>query len=86
MRMEAHYVLRKKLTVSAAVNPGQTLLLGKLVDIIGPGDPRPQANFLALMLFVMSLGCLVCYYILGWAMNVIGNVSLPFSSPKNTGS
>lgn len=56
--------------------PGQTLLLGKLVDILGAGDPRPQANFLSLMLFVMSLGCLVCYYILGWAMTVIGSVSL----------
>lgn len=32
------------------------------------------------MLFVMSLGCLVCYYILGWAMNVIGNVSRNLSA------
>ncbi|KAH6665304.1 P-loop containing nucleoside triphosphate hydrolase protein [Plectosphaerella plurivora] len=60
----------------AAVNPGQTLLLGKLVDIINVDEPRPQANFLSLMLFVISLGCLGCYYVLGWAMNVIANVCL----------
>ncbi|KAM3499894.1 hypothetical protein MY10362_006883 [Beauveria mimosiformis] len=57
----------------AAVYPGQTLLLGKLVDIIGVDDPTAEANFLALMLLVLSLGCLLCYYALGWAMNVIAN-------------
>nr|WOF01067.1 leptomycin B resistance protein Pmd1 [Corynespora cassiicola] len=56
-----------------AVHPGQTLLLGKLVDIIGADDPTSEASFLALMLFVLSLGCLFCYYALGWAMNVIAN-------------
>ncbi|KAF2019493.1 multidrug/pheromone exporter [Aaosphaeria arxii CBS 175.79] len=57
----------------AAVNPGQTLLLGKLVDIVGVDDPTEDANKLALMLLVLSLGCLLCYYTLGWAMNVIAN-------------
>lgn len=56
-----------------AVYPGQTLLLGKLVDILGVDDPRSKANFLSLMLLVLSLSCLACYYILGWAMNVIAN-------------
>ncbi|KAJ4986221.1 multidrug/pheromone exporter [Stagonosporopsis vannaccii] len=59
--------------LDTAVNPGQTLLLGKLVEIIGVEDPTTEANFLALMLLVLSLGCLVCYYALGWAMNVIAN-------------
>ena len=62
--------------VKAAVNPGQTLLLGKLVDIITLDDPTAEADFLALMLLVLSLGCLLCYYVLGWAMNVISNVSV----------
>ena len=62
-------------TFAGAVYPGQTLLLGKIVDILSVNDPRSQANFLSLMLFVLSLGCLACYYILGWAMNVIANVS-----------
>ncbi|KAH8879727.1 ATP-binding cassette multidrug transport protein [Thozetella sp. PMI_491] len=56
-----------------AVYPGQTLLLGKIVDILGVDDPRSEANFLSLMLFILSLGCLACYYILGWAMNIIAN-------------
>jgi hypothetical protein len=64
--------------VTAAVNPGQTLLLGKLVDIIALDDPTAKANFLALMLLVLSLGCFVCYYALGWSMNVIANVSFYF--------
>lgn len=66
--------------IAAAVNPGQTLLLGKLVDIIGVDDPTTQANFLALMLLVLSLGCLLCYYALGWAMNVIANVGVRLGS------
>jgi ATP-binding cassette, subfamily B (MDR/TAP), member 1 len=57
------------------VYPWQTLLLGKIVGILGVDDPRSQANRLSLWLFVLALGCLVCYYILGWAMNVISNVS-----------
>jgi hypothetical protein len=66
--------------LTAAVNPGQTLLLGKLVDIIGLEDPTTEASFLALMLFVLSLGCLMCYFALGWAMNVIANVSFCLAS------
>lgn len=66
--------------MTAAVNPGQTLLLGKLVDIIGVDDPTAEANFLALMLLVLSLGCLLCYYALGWAMNVIANVGICLGS------
>ena len=66
--------------MTAAVNPGQTLLLGKLVDIIAVDDPTAEANFLALMLLVLSLGCLLCYYALGWAMNVIANVGVPLES------
>ena len=62
--------------VTATVMPGQALLLGKLVDIIGVDDPTAEADFLALMLLVLSLGCLLCYYALGWAMNVIANVSV----------
>ncbi|CAN9478437.1 unnamed protein product [Alternaria alternata] len=59
--------------VGAAVNPGQALLLAQLVQLMGNDDPTPKANFLALMFLVLSLGCLLCYYTLGWAMNVIAN-------------
>ncbi|CAI9633473.1 unnamed protein product [Alternaria burnsii] len=59
--------------VGAAVNPGQALLLAQLVQLMGNDDPTSKANFLALMFLVLSLGCLLCYYTLGWAMNVIAN-------------
>jgi ATP-binding cassette subfamily B (MDR/TAP) protein 1 len=40
---------------------------------MGNDDLTPKANFLALMFLVLSLGRLLCYYTLGWAMNVIAN-------------
>lgn len=69
------HLLTDKNLRAGAVYPGQTLLLGKIVSILGVDDPRSEANRLSLFLFVLSLGCLVCYYVLGWAMNVISNVS-----------
>jgi hypothetical protein len=48
--------------------------MGNVVDILGVEDPRSEANFLSLMFFVMAIGCLACYYLLGWTMNVIGQV------------
>ncbi|KAL1792258.1 hypothetical protein ACET3X_010009 [Alternaria dauci] len=59
--------------LGAAVNPGQALLLAQLVGLTEVDDPTQKANFLALMFLVLSLGCLLCYYALGWSMNVIAN-------------
>jgi len=59
--------------VGAAVNPGQALLLAQLVQLMENDDPTPKANFLALMFLVLPRSCLLRYYTLGWAMNVIAN-------------
>lgn len=37
-------------------------------------DMQKRANFLALMFFVMALGLLVIYGVLGWATNVLAQV------------
>jgi len=33
-----------------------------------------RGNFISLMFFVMSLGCLLAYFVMGWATNVITQV------------
>lgn len=59
----------------AAVYPGQTLLIGKMMDLFGANDMASRANFIALMFFILGIGALVCHYALGWAMNVIAQAS-----------
>ncbi|KAG5815052.1 hypothetical protein H9Q74_002962 [Fusarium xylarioides] len=57
--------------VGAGVYPGQTILLGRVMDVLKADDMQKQGNFLALMFFVMALGLIVVYGILGWATNVV---------------
>ncbi|KAK1148555.1 hypothetical protein N8T08_009561 [Aspergillus melleus] len=57
--------------IGAAVYPGQALLLANVMDIFSSDDIVGRGNFIALMYFVMSLGCILIYYGLGWATNVI---------------
>ncbi|KAH7133833.1 P-loop containing nucleoside triphosphate hydrolase protein [Dactylonectria macrodidyma] len=57
----------------AALYPGQTLLIGIIVDIMGSDDMGPKANFVSLMFFVIALGCLVIYFAMGWATNIIAH-------------
>ncbi|KAF7555940.1 hypothetical protein G7Z17_g1838 [Cylindrodendrum hubeiense] len=54
-----------------AVYPGQTLLLGNIVGILGVDNVSSKANFIALMFFVLAIGCLAIYFAMGWATNVI---------------
>ncbi|KAL0935491.1 multidrug resistance protein [Colletotrichum truncatum] len=58
-------------TVGAASYPGQAFLLAGVMDLFTAPDMVPRGNFISLMFFVMSLGCLVVYFILGWSTNVI---------------
>lgn len=37
-------------------------------------DMLKRGNFIALMYFVMSIGTLTVYYIMGWTTNVIAQV------------
>ncbi|KAF2010805.1 P-loop containing nucleoside triphosphate hydrolase protein [Aaosphaeria arxii CBS 175.79] len=58
---------------AAGANPGQALLMGKLLDVFTMpiSEMTTRSNFLALMFFVLALGVLVCYFIMGWTTNVV---------------
>lgn len=59
-----------------ATYPGQALLLARLVNVFArPGaGARSDANFFSLMLFVIAIGNLVGYFIVGWTCNAIGQI------------
>lgn len=63
--------------VAGATFPGQALLYSRLlaVFLLPPEEAKSQANFYALMFFVLALGNLVAYAIIGWICNVIGQVT-----------
>lgn len=58
----------------AAVNPGQALLLGEIMSVFTSPDISSRGNFISLMFFIMSLGILVVYFIMGWSTNTIAQV------------
>ncbi|SPO04683.1 probable ABC multidrug transporter [Cephalotrichum gorgonifer] len=55
----------------AAVNPGQALLLGNIMSVFTSSDMVSRGNFISLMFFVMSLGILAVYFVMGWSTNTI---------------
>ncbi|KAL4923120.1 ABC transporter type 1, transmembrane domain-containing protein [Aspergillus undulatus] len=55
----------------AAVNPGQALLLGNITSVFTSPDLVARGNFISLMLFVMALGILLVYFVMGWCTNTI---------------
>ncbi|KAL8842382.1 MAG: hypothetical protein Q9176_002771 [Flavoplaca citrina] len=59
-----------------ATYPGQALLLARLVNVFarpGPGASS-DADFFSLMLFVIAIGNLGGYFIIGWTCNAIGQI------------
>ncbi|KAH7368862.1 P-loop containing nucleoside triphosphate hydrolase protein [Plectosphaerella cucumerina] len=54
-----------------AIFPGQAILLAKVMDVFGASDMVARGNFISLMFFVLALGSLVAYFVMGWATNVI---------------
>ncbi|KAI8722402.1 hypothetical protein NCS52_00383900 [Fusarium sp. LHS14.1] len=58
-------------TAGAAVFPGQAVLLGKVMTVFSSPNMVSRGNFFSLMLFVLAIGSLFVYFILGWATNVI---------------
>lgn len=44
------------------------------MDVFKADDMQKKGNFLALMFFVLALGLIVVYGILGWATNVVCQV------------
>jgi ATP-binding cassette subfamily B (MDR/TAP) protein 1 len=49
------------------------------VDLMGASNTASNANFISLMFFVIAIGCLVIYFAMGWAANVISQVLQPLS-------
>ncbi|RMJ09015.1 hypothetical protein CDV36_011360 [Fusarium kuroshium] len=58
-------------TAGAAVFPGQAVLLGKVMTVFTSPNMVSRGNFFSLMLFVLAIGSLFVYFVLGWATNVI---------------
>lgn len=72
------------MSCAAAVNPGQALLLGNILSVFTSPNMVARGNFIALMFFVMSLGILVIYFIMGWSTYTIAQVrTFPPVSPAN---
>jgi ATP-binding cassette subfamily B (MDR/TAP) protein 1 len=44
------------------------------MDVFTDDDMVKKGNFIALMFFVMAIGCLAVYFVLGWSTNVIAQV------------
>lgn len=60
--------------IGGATYPGQALLFARLVSVFGMqgDDARDEANFYSLMFFIVAIGNLIAYFIIGWTCNVIG--------------
>ncbi|OTA58872.1 P-loop containing nucleoside triphosphate hydrolase protein [Hypoxylon sp. EC38] len=57
--------------LGAAVFPGQALLLANAIDLANVDNMVQRGNFVALTFFILAIGCLIAYFILGWASNVV---------------
>ncbi|KAL8932767.1 MAG: hypothetical protein Q9216_006688 [Gyalolechia sp. 2 TL-2023] len=60
--------------IGGATYPGQALLFARLIGVFTQqeSDARDDANFYSLMLFIIAIGNLIGYFIVGWTCNVIG--------------
>ncbi|KAF5011949.1 hypothetical protein FDECE_1955 [Fusarium decemcellulare] len=58
---------------AAAAYPGQAILMSKFIGVfkLTGSAMQKKGSFFALMFLVMACGCLVVYFVLGWASNVI---------------
>lgn len=59
--------------IGGAVFPAQALLFSNLLNVFLLPEPQrtERGNFFALMFFVVSLGNLLCYGMIGWSTNTI---------------
>ena len=60
--------------LGGGVYPAQAILFSHLINvfILPPDQGQSQADFYALMFFVLALANLVAYFGIGWCCNVIG--------------
>lgn len=58
--------------IIGGVLPGQALLMAHVMDIFGldPDQMKERGSFYSLMFFILGLGALVNYFILGWISNI----------------
>ncbi|KAK4234337.1 ATP-binding cassette sub-family B member 5 [Achaetomium macrosporum] len=61
--------------LGAAVHPGQTVLLSRVLDAFTAPNIVPPGRFVALMYFVLSLGSLLVYFVLGWSTNTLSHMT-----------
>ncbi|GIZ49099.1 hypothetical protein CKM354_001213800 [Cercospora kikuchii] len=59
------------LGASAGIYPGQALLLGNVMDVFHPTLDQRRGYFFALMFFIMAIGLLIIYMVMGWVSNHI---------------
>ncbi|KAF5579815.1 multidrug resistance 3 (p glycoprotein 3) [Fusarium pseudocircinatum] len=57
--------------IGAAVYPGQTLLLAQVMDVFTSSNLTKSGDFVSLMYFVVALGSLIVFFVMGWISNVI---------------
>ncbi|KAF5621720.1 multidrug resistance 3 (p glycoprotein 3) [Fusarium sp. NRRL 25303] len=57
--------------IGAAVYPGQTLLLAEVMDVFTSSNLAKGGDFVSLMYFVLGLGSLIVFFIMGWISNII---------------
>jgi ATP-binding cassette subfamily B (MDR/TAP) protein 1 len=57
--------------------------MSRFIDVFELTGPAMQkkGNFFALMFFVMGLGALVAYFVLGWCSSVVAQVRLLVTPP-----
>ncbi|KAH7478470.1 Leptomycin B resistance protein pmd1 [Fusarium oxysporum f. sp. matthiolae] len=57
--------------IGAAVYPGQTLLLAQVMDIFTSSNLTKGGDFVSLMYFIVGLGSLIVFFVMGWISNII---------------
>lgn len=64
--------------LAAAAYPGQAILMSRFIEVfkLTGNAMQKKGNFFALMFLALACGCLVIYFIVGWASNVIAQVSI----------
>ncbi|KAH7355346.1 ATP-binding cassette, subfamily B, member 1 [Rhexocercosporidium sp. MPI-PUGE-AT-0058] len=70
-----HFILTVVCALAAgATFPGQALLFSRILNVFNlpPSKAQSEANFYALMFFVVALGNLLAYFIIGFLCNMIG--------------
>nr|POE79657.1 multidrug resistance protein 1 [Quercus suber] len=74
--------------ICGGVYPAQAVLFSRLIQVfeLSGEQQRKEANFNALMLFIVSVVCFFAYGAIGWVCNEVRCLPLRFRHPANDGS